>query len=165
MSPPRHKTAHKGVRRIIQINHVGQEIIREVVDYLWGQECLFEGIVPGVPKIGNPTDTRQVFWRPDPGPTGRAEGWHNARSYGKAVERACRRAGVKLKPNQLRKLGLTVAAKRTDEETARQIASHTNVKMTRDNYIDPKVVEDHALAKARQYALNFGTGEGVFGVD
>lgn len=161
--PRRHKTAHRGFSRLITLPLEAQEIIRRVVDYLWGQDALTAPdehgrAVPliagaGVPRLGDHTDQRRLWWREAGGPTGRAEGWRTTRSYGKAIERAARRGGVHMTANQLRKRRATFAFVEADAKTAAKVLGHASEQMTLGAYIDRSAQEERAQREARQFAI------------
>ena len=73
-------------------------------------------------------------------------------AYGYAIRRSCLRMGVPIwGPQQVRRRATTDAALATDEETARQLAGHADVRVTRKHYIDPMVPP-----QAAEYAARYG---------
>jgi hypothetical protein len=91
-----------------------------------------------LPRLGDPADERRLF------PT-----WNGTKNYGKAIKRACERAGVKWTANQLRKRRATKAFEQAGEETAGQVLGHApGSAVTRKHYIDPS--NDQARGFARE---------------
>lgn len=153
--PTRHKTKYRGATRIIKLGGEAQAALRKVVEYMYGQDSLLPD-APSVPKLGDESDTRRIWWRAEGGPTGRCEGWSNAQSYAKAIGRATKRAGVKMTANQIRKKAITEAYVRTDDVTAASLAGHDTPKTTRKVYIDAARLREKEGRAGDQYVMKFG---------
>lgn len=141
--PKQHKNLWRGQTRIIPIGPDAQDLIRRNVTWLWGDGR--------VPKFGDVGDER-FLWAGRDGNGRAADGprFKRVQYYGKAIARACARAGVPCwTPNQLRKRALTDAARRRGIELAAAVGGHSDSRTTIKHYLDPddgpvrSYVQDH----------------------
>lgn len=138
-----HKTQHKRTIRIIKCGPEVQVILRDRIDAIAAQGCLMDGEIV-VPRIAAPGadltggDQRRIW------------PWRTVGGYYQAIKRAAKRAGEDWAPNQLRHAALTLAAAVLGDKAAAQVAGHTDVRTTRQHYIEPN------LGLAEQYAQDFG---------
>ena len=132
--PQKHKTKHKGKPRVVPIGPVAQELIRQVVSYMYDDTaCLFgdDELAARVPRVGDASDQRRLFYN-----AARLNdvGWKTSSAYRKALARAAADAGVELKPNQLRKTRTTEVCEQYGVEVGAEMAGHADTRTTERHY-------------------------------
>ena len=136
-TPASHKTAHHHRERLIHLGPRGQAILqpwltRETNAYCFSpKEVVCERNEARRAARKTPMTPTQAKRRPKQNPK-RAPGEHyTTQSYGKAVSKACRKAGVPTwSPNQLRHNAATFLRKEYGIEAARVILGHASASVT-----------------------------------
>jgi integrase len=138
--PAKHKNAHRGKGRVIVLSPLA---ITVVTPWLRAD--------PDRPLF-SPADRMAALGKVRKGTTLRPPGdQYNAASYGRAIAKACKKAGVKTwSPNQLRKLAANEVSRLGGEDLARAFLGHPDAATTRRFYLESE------MAKATQAANLLG---------
>jgi integrase len=141
--PRRHKTAHRGVTRVVMIGPKAQEVLAP-----WLKDDPAAYCFPPREAVAarnaarrrarkTPMTPSQLRRRPKRDPK-RAPGPHYSRNaYREAVARACRKAGVPVwGPNRLRHALATKVTREFDLAAAQVVLGHRSIRTT-ETYVKP----------------------------
>lgn len=142
--PARHKTQHHGATRTIFLGPLAQALLAPLIVGLSPEEYVFSprrAVQDMLTESGRKVASSPV----------RLPGDHyTAATYGRAVARACLRAGVpRWSPNQLRHLAATRIRAATDLDTAGTVLDHAHLETTR-------IYAEQARAKAAEIMRRMG---------
>lgn len=140
--PKHHKTAHKGMSRVIAIGPQCQQALNALRE-LSRSDYVFD------PQVGLEEYVRKAYG--DKAKARKVGGCYTKHGLNSAVRVACDRAGInRWSPGQLRKTRATQARQQGDLETAQQVLGHSSKQTTERHYAEVD------LSRAAANALQFG---------